>query len=86
MKVHERVVHRLNRDWAHLNTATTMGKSEFDKLCDSNLIILIDVPSPSKKIGYDRPLGVVPGVREKSYQQDARQASEDKSWRESWER
>lgn len=82
VKLHQGVCDRLRRDWAHLNTAATMAKSEFDKLCDGNLVILIDVPNPAKKVGYDRALGVVPELREKSYQQDARQASEDKRWRE----
>lgn len=77
---------RLRRDWANINTACSMTKSEFEKLYESNLIILIDVPSPSKKIGYDRPLGVVPELREKAYHQDTRHAFEDKNWQEIMER
>ena len=59
-----------------------MSKSDFDRLAQSHLLVLLDVPSPGKKIGYDRPLGVVPELREKSYHQDTRNASEDISWRE----
>jgi hypothetical protein len=59
-----------------------MNESEFERLCESNLLILIDIPIPSTKIGYARPLGLVPELKEKSYQQDARQASEDTNWRE----
>jgi len=81
-KLHKQVCERLRRDWGAPNTATTMRKSEFETLCDSNLLILIDISSFSKKMGYDRPLGVVPELKEKSYHQDTRQAVEDKSWRE----
>jgi hypothetical protein len=81
-RLSKRVVERLKRDWGNLNTASLMSKSEFDELCDVNLIILVDVPNPSKKIGYDKPLGVVPELREKSYHQDSRQAFEDRGWRE----
>jgi HD superfamily phosphohydrolase len=80
-KLHERVCDRLRRDWANLNTRN-ISESAFEKLCKSHLLILIDIPNPSKKIGYDRPLGLVPELKEKSYQQDARQPAEDKSWRE----
>lgn len=81
-KLHTQVVARLNRDWTNLNTTTPMVKTDFEKLCDSHLLILVDIPDPSKKIGYDRPLGVVPELREKSYHQDKRQAVEDKTWRD----
>jgi hypothetical protein len=57
-----------------------MTQSAFEELCSSNLLVLLDIPIPSKKMGYDRPLGVVPELKEKSYQQNARAASEDKSW------
>lgn len=80
-KLHESVHERLRRDWRRLNTATTMNESDFEMLCASHLLILVDIPNTPRKIGYDRPLGVVPELKEKSYQQDARQAHEDKSWR-----
>lgn len=78
----EHIHERLRRDWANLNTASNMTKSEFDSLYEAQMFVLIDVPSPSKKIGYDRPLGVVPELREKSYHQDSRQAFEDRGWRQ----
>lgn len=80
-KLHDRVYDRLSREWANINTATTMSQTDFEKLCESHLLILVDIPPAQKKIGYARPLGVVPELREKSYQQDTRQASEDKDWR-----
>jgi len=80
-KLHEMVRDRLRRDWHNLNTATSMNEDEFDRLCESNLLILIDVPRPSKKVGYDRPLGIVPELKEKSYQQDSRQPYGDKRWK-----
>lgn len=82
MKLHKLVRQRLERDWHHLPTATSLSVSDFDRLCETNLLILIDIPRPSKKIGYDRPLGVVPELKEKSYHQDSRQATEDKRWRQ----
>lgn len=85
-KLSNKIYCRLRFDWANLNTASSMTKSEFEKLCESHLIILIDVPSPSKKISYDRPLGVVPELREKSYHQDTRHAFADKSWQEIMDR
>jgi len=80
-KLHREVHARLSRDWAYLNTATTMSETDFEKLCASQLLILVDIPDAQKKIGFARPLGVVPELREKSYQQDTRQAAEDKEWR-----
>jgi hypothetical protein len=80
-RLSEAIHEKLRRDWANLDTARNMTKSEFDTLYESHMFILIDVPNPSKKIGYDRPLGVVPELREKSYHQDSRQAFEDRSWR-----
>jgi len=80
-KLHAMVVNRLKRDWEHLNTAVPMDKSEFDRLCDSNLLILMDVPNPSKKGGYERPLGVVPELKERLYHQHGRQATEDTDWK-----
>ncbi len=77
-----RIAQRLHRDWANLDTASTISKSDFEKLAQSHLLVLLDVPNPAKKIGYDRPLGVVPELGEKSYHQDTRNASEDSSWRE----
>jgi hypothetical protein len=82
----ERVCNRLLRDWSNLPTVTTMTKSDVESLSESDLVFLVDVPSPSKKIGFDRPLGIVPELREKSHHQDSRQASEDKTWREIMER
>jgi hypothetical protein len=82
MKLHSLVKQKLERDWHHLPTATSLSAGDFDRLCETNLLILIDIPRPSKKIGYDRPLGVVPELKEKSYHQDSRQATEDKRWRE----
>jgi hypothetical protein len=81
-KLHNRICERLKRDWADLNTQTSMTQSYFEKLCASNLLVLLDIPIPSKKMGYNRPLGVVPELKEKSYQQNARAASEDKKWTE----
>ena len=79
-KFHERISERLRRDWANLNTATPMNESDFERLSKSELLIIIDVPTPSTKIGYARPLGVVPELKERSYQQDARQATADTGW------
>jgi HD superfamily phosphohydrolase len=79
-RLHERIYDELSRNWAKLDTQTNMTQSAFEELCSSNLLVLLDIPIPSKKMGYDRPLGVVPELKEKSYQQNARAASEDKSW------
>jgi HD superfamily phosphohydrolase/serine/threonine protein kinase len=77
----QRVHERISRDWDRINTATSMSHSDFDKLSSSHLLILVDIPYAAKKTGYGRPLGVVPELKEKSYQQDTRQASEDNGWR-----
>jgi serine/threonine protein kinase len=82
VKLSKKISDRVKRDWSNVNTATSLSETEFDKLCETHLLVLIDVPLPSKKIGYDRPLGVVPELREKSYYQDTRQAFEDTSWRD----
>lgn len=81
-RFHEQVRELISRTWANLTTVTPMDETDFDKLCASHLLMLIDVPSPSKKVGYDRPLGVVPELKEKSYHEETRQAAEDKDWRE----
>ena len=81
-KIHDKVATRLRREWENLPTTTGLSLSEFEMLCRSNLLILIDVPNPKKKVGYDRPLGVVPELKEKSYQQEPRQAMEDRPWRD----
>lgn len=80
-KLHRKVYERLSVEWANLDTKATMTKSDFERLCESHLLILVDIPDAKKKIGYARPLGVVPELREKSYQQDTRQASVDGAWR-----
>jgi hypothetical protein len=81
-KLHHVVCERLSREWACLNTHTNMTRTDYDVLCESHLLILIDIPNPSKKIGYRRPLGIVPELKEKSYKHDIRPAAEDKSWRD----
>lgn len=81
-KFHDRIGERLRRDWANLNTAIPMNESEFEILCRSEMLIIIDIPIPSTKVGYARPLGVVPELKEKSYQQDTRQATADTGWYE----
>ena len=81
-KLHKAVERRLRRDWTHLSTVTPLGTKDFERLCESNLLILLDIPSPHKKVGYGRPLGVVPELKERLYHQDDRQATEDKAWRE----
>jgi len=85
-KLHDCVCKKLRRQWGSLDTASFMNKSSFDKLASSRLLILIDIPVPAKKIGFDRPLGIVPELRDKASQQDVRQASEDKLWRETMTR
>ena len=80
-ELHRRVYERLSREWDNLDTKTTITKSDFEKLCESHLLILVDIPDAPKKIGYARPLGLVPELREKAYQQDTRQAAEDEEWR-----
>jgi HD superfamily phosphohydrolase len=79
-KLHESVRRRLSRDWDKLDTATNMSDSDFDNLSRANLLIIIDIPDAGRKIGYDRPLGIVPELKDKSYQQDTRKAHDDKEW------
>lgn len=81
-RLHEHVRRRVSHEWGSLNTATTMTENDFENLAESHLLVLIDIPNPLKKMGYDRPLGLVPELKEKSYQQDSRQASEDIKWRD----
>jgi hypothetical protein len=76
-RVHAEVYKRLRRDWTHLNTVTPMDENGLDTLAEQHLLILIDLPRPDQKIGYDRPLGVVPELKERLYHQDARQAYDD---------
>jgi HD superfamily phosphohydrolase len=80
-KLHQKVYERLKRDWTDLNTST-LSKSDFEDLCKSHLLVLVDIPSPSRKVGYVEPLGIVPELREKSYNQEIRHAFEDTSWQE----
>jgi len=75
--LHKEVYEKINSKWGSLDT-TTVTRKDFEILCKSNLLILVDVPS--LKIGYARPIGVVPELREKSYDQGARQAHEDTPW------
>ncbi len=81
-KLHARICGKLAKEWANLDTAATVSKPGFEKLRTHHMIVLLDVPNPSRKIGYERPLGVVPELKEKSYHQDSRQATEDKNWRD----
>lgn len=81
-KFHDQVYKRLKRDWGNLHTVTPLDESGLDKLAAQHLLILIDLPRPNQKVGYDRPLGVVPELKERLYHQDARQAFEDKAWRD----
>jgi HD superfamily phosphohydrolase len=78
-ELHVQVCKRINSKWGSFDT-TTLTLTDFEGLSNSNLLILIDVPTASKKIGYDRPLGVVPELKEKSYSQGTRHATEDKPW------
>ena len=81
-RFHQEVYKRLKDDWTHLNTVTPMDENGLDALEKQHLLILIDLPRPEQKIGYDRPLGVVPELKERLYHQDARQAYDDAAWRE----
>ena len=80
-KLHKRIYTKLSQEWAYVNTNTPLDKPGFEKLCQEHLLVLIDIPNPAKKVGYDRPLGVVPELKEKSYYQHTRQAVEDEPWR-----
>lgn len=77
--LHSEIYSKIKNKWGSLDT-TTVSRKDFDLLCKSNLLILVDVPS--LKIGYARPIGVVPELREKSYDQGAREAHEDTAWHE----
>jgi HD superfamily phosphohydrolase len=80
-RFNEEVRKRLKRNWTHLNTVTPMDENGLDLLARQHLLILIDLPRPDQKIGYDEPLGVVPELKERLYHQDARQAFGDIAWR-----
>jgi len=75
--LHKEIYSKIKNKWGSLDT-TTVTRKDFELLCKSNLLILVDVPS--LKIGYARPIGVVPELREKSYDQGAREAREDTAW------
>lgn len=81
-EMHKTIQRELSQRWISVNTRTTMTSSDFERLCDAHLLVLIDVPTPSEKVGFKRPLGIVPELKERSYQQDPRQAMEDRGWRE----
>ncbi len=81
-KLHELVRSRIKQHIDNPPTATFLEETDFDRLCASNLLILIDIPRPSLKIGYERPLGIVPELKEKSYHQHSKEATEDVKWRE----
>ena len=74
------IYQKVERDWLSINTSTQINQNEFEQLYKSNLLIIIDIPLSSKKIGFDRPLGIVPELRGKTYLQDVRPAIEDKIW------
>lgn len=79
-KLHIRVRDQLLAGWSGLTT-TTMSKSEFEEMCDSHLLVLVDIPAPSDKMGYKESLGIVPELKEKSYHPDTRHARDDTPWR-----
>ena len=85
-QLHERVQKRLKRDWDHVGTTPLISPSQFDRICSGNLLVLIDIPRPSSKVGYDRPLGIVPELKERSYHHDSHAATEDAAWRETVEK
>jgi HD superfamily phosphohydrolase len=78
--IHGKLRDQLRAKWTDLNT-TTISKDEFDELCESHLLILVDIPQPSEKMGYKQALGIVPELKEKSYHPDTRQARDDAPWR-----
>ncbi len=78
-ELHSEVCKKIRNKWGTFGT-TTITQEDFERVCSSNLLILIDVPTPSKKMGYARPIGVVPELKEKSYSQGTRGATEDLDW------
>jgi hypothetical protein len=81
-KLHDHIVEKLHKSWGNLDTATNLTETDFDKLAKAHLLMIVDIPSAGRKIGYDRPLGVVPELRQKSTQQETLNAHEDAAWHE----
>jgi HD superfamily phosphohydrolase len=78
-QLHAETYKLIRAQWGSIDT-TTITSDDFEELNKSHLMILIDVPMASKKIGHARPVGVVPELKEKSYSQGTRQAHEDNAW------
>ncbi len=71
--------------WKHVDTGPLTTQDAIDQLFARNLILLIDVPRPSEKIGFDRPLNIVPELRAKTYYQEVQHPEEAGRYRESLE-
>lgn len=78
-QLHDEIYALIKAQWESIDT-TTITPANFEELHRSHLLLLIDVPTASKKIGHVRPIGVVPELKEKSYSQGTRQAHEDEAW------
>ena len=78
-QLHAELYTLIKARWDNIDT-TTITPANFEELNKSHLLILIDVPTASKKIGHVRPIGVVPELKEKSYSHGTRQAHEDLAW------
>lgn len=58
---------------------------KIDEIFDSNLAILVDIPDPEKKIGFDRPLLYLPELTKKTYYQTGEEPVMAKQLKDSME-
>lgn len=80
-KLRERLKPQVMGKWD--SQVTILGrKSDVEKLFDTDLTLLIDIPNPKKKTGTKkgRPLLIVPELKEKTYLQEVNMAYEAKDW------
>lgn len=58
----------------------TLNPDELESLRKNNLLILVDIPNPRTKRGFQQPLAIVPELKQKSYYQEMSQAQQDSEW------
>jgi len=71
-EMQNRIEIEITKKWGSLHSVYLKDVSEVKSICSANLAILVDIPNPEHKSGYQpaRPVMIVPELRQKTYYQE----------------
>jgi hypothetical protein len=81
-KIQQKIHEAVRRTWDQLDTKPFNNLEEADIIFQQNLAILVDIPDQMRSTGSDRPLYIVPELKEKSYYESGEAPVEAPGWRD----